>query len=337
MTFSCKTTFKVQHSLRILTPVLRITIISDIQVALNVAANSNVDVSFLWIPSHCGIQGNEAADALAKASLSSQSVQESVTYSLGHHYSSVCAYILQLWQGKQRESVKRGDVGRFGDWRHGYASLNWKNFVPKWYRKLHDPVRNDATALDVRLHVVRVHDVTFSLDFISQERRESLIRRHDSFGGNPVRDVPLHTTNYYSVHTSRPNKYSALLLPYTCDSIQWSTAASNAGRKLQPSTARKQLCAFVMLTIPLAKLAPCLSTKNVETSPLSVVMNYFNEEKALISGRFKRLLRVHTRMRFFNKIHLNASGDKRLSMISVTVSTIALKQPYGSVAPVRSI
>ncbi|ELU18400.1 hypothetical protein CAPTEDRAFT_213104 [Capitella teleta] len=74
------------------------TVISDIQVALNVAANSNVDVSFLWIPSHCGIQGNEAADALAKASLSSQSVRESVTYSLGHHYSSVCAYILQLWQ-----------------------------------------------------------------------------------------------------------------------------------------------------------------------------------------------------------------------------------------------
>jgi ribonuclease HI len=81
------------------------TVISDIQVALNVAANSNVDVSFLWIPSHCGIQGNEAADALAKASLSSQSVQESVTYSLGHHYSSVCAYILQLWQGEWESST----------------------------------------------------------------------------------------------------------------------------------------------------------------------------------------------------------------------------------------
>ena len=72
-------------------------ILDNIRDALLSAQASNCQISLLWIPAHCGIQGNETADHLAKQALK-ETHQEDVPLSLNIHYSRIRTYILEQWQ-----------------------------------------------------------------------------------------------------------------------------------------------------------------------------------------------------------------------------------------------
>lgn len=76
--------------------------ISDIRIALQDAFQKGLTISLLWVPSHCGISGNEIADSLAKAALSMDDITE-VQYSLNNHYAMIDKYIIQNWQADWSE------------------------------------------------------------------------------------------------------------------------------------------------------------------------------------------------------------------------------------------
>jgi ribonuclease HI len=57
---------------------------------------SGYSVTFVWVPSHIGIEGNGAADATAKAALSLRVSKSPVPYS--NFKPLVCAYVKLAWQ-----------------------------------------------------------------------------------------------------------------------------------------------------------------------------------------------------------------------------------------------
>jgi ribonuclease HI len=71
--------------------------VADIWAALRTTWETGVEITFVWIPAHCGIQGNEVADSLAKASLSMHEVSD-IPYSFKNHYSRIDDFVNQCWQ-----------------------------------------------------------------------------------------------------------------------------------------------------------------------------------------------------------------------------------------------
>jgi ribonuclease HI len=57
-------------------------------------------VSFMWVPSHVGIAGNERADKLAKLSLSNQQIDINIPLEIKEAYAEVDKQSLQAWQEK---------------------------------------------------------------------------------------------------------------------------------------------------------------------------------------------------------------------------------------------
>ena len=50
-------------------------IILKLKLKMHIILSKGINISFLWIPSHVGIEGNEMADELAKAGLSSENIK----------------------------------------------------------------------------------------------------------------------------------------------------------------------------------------------------------------------------------------------------------------------
>ena len=67
-------------------------LVVDILYKLRILKTLDIDVYFEWIPSHCGVQGNEIADKLAKKGSSKEIIELEIPYikeELVNHMSSI--------------------------------------------------------------------------------------------------------------------------------------------------------------------------------------------------------------------------------------------------------
>jgi hypothetical protein len=78
-------------------------LILEILETLGKLLRSGYSITFIWVPSHIGIEGNGAADATAKAALSLRVSVSPVPYS--DFKPLVCAYVNSLWQKRWDEEI----------------------------------------------------------------------------------------------------------------------------------------------------------------------------------------------------------------------------------------
>ena len=74
-------------------------IIAEIVSLYNLALENGESIIFVWIPSHCGITGNEEADKLAKNATNLTEISE-IPLCLNHHFSNINKYITNKWQNQ---------------------------------------------------------------------------------------------------------------------------------------------------------------------------------------------------------------------------------------------
>ena len=65
------------------------------------------DLLFVWVPAHCGINGNEQADRLAKGALNNNRVDKTVDLELKEANIAVDSFITETWQ-KEWVAAKTG-------------------------------------------------------------------------------------------------------------------------------------------------------------------------------------------------------------------------------------
>lgn len=95
-------------------------LILEILESLDKLIRSGYSITFMWVPSHIGIDGNGAADATAKAALSLQMSMSPVPYS--DFKPLVCTYVNSVWQ-KRWDGETNNKLHRLqpvvGTYRHG--------------------------------------------------------------------------------------------------------------------------------------------------------------------------------------------------------------------------
>src|ERR1043165_6047672 len=65
------------------------------------------NITFIWIPSHIGIEGDEEADRLAKKALSNPEINITISLEYKDTYTHIDKYILNKWQ-QQYTHCKEG-------------------------------------------------------------------------------------------------------------------------------------------------------------------------------------------------------------------------------------
>jgi ribonuclease HI len=69
-------------------------------------SNAAGNLTFIWVPSHCGIFGNECADKLAKQALGHTVVDKIIPFELKEAYASIDNIILKIWQNEWSTNKK---------------------------------------------------------------------------------------------------------------------------------------------------------------------------------------------------------------------------------------
>ena len=81
-------------------------LILEIQTLVARLTNKGFRISFAWIPAHCGIQGNEKADVLAKEALFRPNIQMKLNLNQKEHRNISKRYHLDQWQFQWNNSSK---------------------------------------------------------------------------------------------------------------------------------------------------------------------------------------------------------------------------------------
>jgi len=76
----------------------RPNLLNDAIALYNVLRNRSI--TFVWVPSHVGIHGNEVADCIAKRALEQPSVDRRVTFECREVHEQINSYVDTLWQKK---------------------------------------------------------------------------------------------------------------------------------------------------------------------------------------------------------------------------------------------
>ena len=74
------------------------SIIYDIINMYNSLCSKKISVKFCWIPSHCGIKGNETVDKLAKEAACGVGTSLSIAFDFCELYKFVDKFIMNIWQ-----------------------------------------------------------------------------------------------------------------------------------------------------------------------------------------------------------------------------------------------
>ena len=73
--------------------------IKEIQQLNKEITQNNNSVQFTWIPSHCGLQGNEIVDTIAKQSLN-DAITTQIPYTIESHNKEIRKYTKHIWQNQ---------------------------------------------------------------------------------------------------------------------------------------------------------------------------------------------------------------------------------------------
>ncbi|XP_060769056.1 uncharacterized protein LOC132875919 [Neoarius graeffei] len=102
----CSDSFSLLHCLKVYTSNARPDLITDILMLLNNLHRRGCDVSFLWVPAHIGIKGNEVVDQLAKEYLSNDVVTLPVSPGRTELRSQLMEKVFQTWQAQWDKDLK---------------------------------------------------------------------------------------------------------------------------------------------------------------------------------------------------------------------------------------
>ncbi len=76
----------------------RLDILNEIYQIILRLHNNGKNVSFIWVPAHVGVKGNEEVDLLAKQSLKSQTIDLQVKLSKAEAKTIIKVHAQNLWQ-----------------------------------------------------------------------------------------------------------------------------------------------------------------------------------------------------------------------------------------------
>ena len=65
---------------------------------VDLVSKYSINVTFIWLPSHIGIKGNELADKLANAAIVNSNVDVDIGLELSEAYILVDRYVIDKWQ-----------------------------------------------------------------------------------------------------------------------------------------------------------------------------------------------------------------------------------------------
>lgn len=102
----CSDSSSVLHCIETYSSNARPDLISDILLLLNNLHKSGCVVSFLWVPAHMGIKGNELVDQCAKDSLKEDTISVSVSPGRTELRSKLMEEVFQTWQLQWDRDVK---------------------------------------------------------------------------------------------------------------------------------------------------------------------------------------------------------------------------------------
>ena len=85
----------------------RPTLLQELRVTIDQIAKAGGELIFIWVPAHCGINGNEQADQLAKLALNNKKVDKEIDFELKEANISVDTFITEKWQ-KEWVAAKTG-------------------------------------------------------------------------------------------------------------------------------------------------------------------------------------------------------------------------------------
>lgn len=94
----CSDSSSVLHCLKVCSSNARPDLIMEILLTLNNLYNVGCEVSFLWVPAHFGIIGNEVADKIAKKHLNKDSVSVHISPGRTELRSKLMEGVFQAWQ-----------------------------------------------------------------------------------------------------------------------------------------------------------------------------------------------------------------------------------------------
>jgi len=85
----------------------RPTLLEELRLTIDQIQTMGGDLIFIWVPAHCGINGNEHADLLAKRALSNKKIDKPIDLELKEAFIVVDNHITEKWQ-KEWEEGKTG-------------------------------------------------------------------------------------------------------------------------------------------------------------------------------------------------------------------------------------
>lgn len=103
-------------------------LVSRIHVMINKLFNRGIDVNFLWVPSHIGIEGNEMADSSAKEACEKEEIDYDFGLSRKQCYNRIFNYLKSIEEERYRELDYLFESVRY------YNKLNEK-CIPIYFRK----------------------------------------------------------------------------------------------------------------------------------------------------------------------------------------------------------